>query len=241
MFEWFIANLNLHSPLLWILLSMLGSVTTSVLTWRYRPSWITWVWVGQWLLIPYLGLILGGLSPRLMGLSDIDWQATLGTGVGLIFAILALLVIVRISDASFGDAISAIPGSASGSPEETMPPTRYPKLQRITSAIVVSGAEQFHWVFLRGALWELLILAPLSIDAPSYWAIWIAGAIVLFESVLYRLSARQWLLQLVALTATSIVFLYTRNFWLCWMLHTAITLMLAPPRHNTVRLFAQTR
>ena len=176
-----------------------------------------------------------------MGLSNIDWQATLGTGVGLVFAILALLVVVRISGAPSGDAHSPSSDPVTEFPEEAASQTSRPNVHHIMSVIVVSGAEQFHWVFLRGALWELLILAPLSIDAPSYWAIWIAGAIILFESLLYRLSARQWLVQFVALSATSIVFLYTRNFWLCWLLHFTIALMLTPNRDNTVQLFAEAR
>ncbi len=239
MTEWVIANLNLHSPLLWILLSFIATIATSIFAWRQKPGWIIWLWIGQWLLIPYLGLILGGLSPRLMGLSVIDWQATLGTGVGLLFAILALLVLVRIFSVSSG-ITPAEELNASISSDQAYPPTAQSTFQRTTSAIVLSGAEQFHWVFLRGALWELLVYAPLSVGSPSYWAVWIAGLIVLVESILYRLSAQEWLVQIVALVATSIIFLYTRNFWLCWLLHATITLILAPKDH-AVGLFAQAR
>jgi hypothetical protein len=37
------------------------------------------------------------------------------------------------------------------------------------------------------------------------------------------------LIQLVALMTTSILFLYTRNFWLCWIMHVAVQLLTAPP------------
>jgi hypothetical protein len=34
---------------------------------------------------------------------------------------------------------------------------------------------------------------------------------------------------LVALTTTSILFFYTRNFWLCWILHVTVQLIATPP------------
>ena len=109
-----------------------------------------------------------------MGLSDIDWQATLGTGVGLVFAIVALLAVVRIFGASPAKSIED--PSIKERTLETTPSTRDSKLQRTAILLLVSGTEQFHWVFLRGALWETLTLAPFPVETPSYWAIWIAGS-----------------------------------------------------------------
>lgn len=192
--------------------------------WRTRTTWVTWLWPVTWVLIPYCGLLLGGLSPRLMGLSYLDWPATLGLGSGLIFVVLVLLVAVRaaieFSDdipTQTEDATSEEPADASHHGRDNLPIWQYASL-----AVLVGGTEQFHWVFLRGALWEALLTAPDPPGLPAYWAIWIAAVVVVIETLLRRLSFEQWLVQLTALATTSILFLYTRNFWLCWILHSAI-------------------
>ncbi len=51
--------------------------------------------MGLWVLIPYLGLLVGGLSPRLMGISNLDWLPSIGLGLGFIFVVLVLLLLVR--------------------------------------------------------------------------------------------------------------------------------------------------
>jgi hypothetical protein len=168
-----------------------------------------------WLLIPYLGLILGGLSPRLMGFTDIDWQASLSLGAGLIVGILATLAAVRLT--STGD------NAAERTPEDTMIRPR-----RHLIEFFKNGAEEFHWCFLRGACWELLLALPTPPEFPGYVAIWVAGALALGERLLTQVTGRLWLPKLILLLATTVLFFYTRNFWLCWLLHALAWLVLAP-------------
>ena len=98
------------------------------------------------------------------------------------------------------------------------------------------GAEELHWSFLRGALWEILLTSPLTIELPFYWAVWIAAGIVVVELALRRLHAEEWLVYLVVLATSSTLFLFTRNFWLCWILHSTALLILLPALRTPIAL-----
>ena len=75
----------------------------------------------------------------------------------------------------------------------------------------------------------MLSTLPEPPELVGYWAIWIAAGIILLELLMLRPGFFPLLIQLVALTTTSILFFYTRNFWLCWVLHVAVQLLTAPP------------
>ena len=228
MIHWLLAEIHPQSPLFWLLVSIVSTVGLAVAFWRTRSPWVVWLWIGQWILVPYLGLLSGGLSPRLMGLAYLDWPATLGLGSGLVFVMLLLLVTVRAAV----ELSDRYPGETQSQPAAYAPAvdqavaSSAPAWRTILLVIFLSGAEEFHWVFLRGAVWEILLTAPVTLELPAYWAIWIAAALVLLETALRRPSFEQWLLQIAVLTTTSILFLYTRNFWICWILHSAAVLIL---------------
>jgi hypothetical protein len=225
-----ISELNPQSPLFWLLISLVMTIGLAVAHWRTRSPWVLWLWIAQWILVPYLGLLSGGLSPRLMGLAFLDWPATFSLGFGLIFVIIALLVFVRASIA-FSDRTSSDTRGDNATEitsDNGVGAARLPGWQRILWVIFLGGAEEFHWVFLRGALWEILLTAPVTVEPPAYWAIWAAAALIVFETALRRPPFEQWLIQITVLVATSILFLYTRNFWLCWILHATALLLLNP-------------
>ncbi len=230
MTDWRIAQLSPHAPGFWLLLSLLATLALSATLKRTPRSWVQWLWLGHWLLIPYFGQLFGGLSPRLMGLAYFDWSASLSLGAGLIFAVVALLVTVRMT--------VDLPSPHQSPTEESAPITRSgaehpldahrPAWQAVLMLIATAGAEQFHWSFLRGGLWEVLLTLPDPPELPAYWAIWIAALVVILTSALRRPAVLQWLLLLATLITTSILFFYTHNFWLCWILHSATVLILAP-------------
>mgnify|MGYP003385887586 CR=1 FL=1 len=68
-----------------------------------------------------------------------------------------------------------------------------------------------------------------SLDVPSYWSIWIAAALALPFSLLHQPTAYHRLVKAAILVMTSILFFYTRNFWLCWAVHAIVWLLLAQP------------
>lgn len=185
---------------------------------RFVPMrWRNLALVARWVAIPYLGLIAGGVSPRLMGLSGVDWQNGLALGVGLIAAVLALLFFVQTNGS--GIHMETEPGlSVQGAV------ARRATLADHIFGVLASGAEEFHWCFLRATFLSIAyVLGGNSVEG-SYGAIWLASLIALPEALLAAPSASLRLYKVVALLATTILFLFVHNFWLCWALHASIML-----------------
>ena len=236
--DWLLAQLQFDQPGLWLLISLLaGGLGYAVLV--LRPALrerLPWLTALRALGIPYVGLLVGGLSPRRMGLSEIDWLASVGWGVGLILALLGFLLLLR----------PTLTGLGGAGREERAP---FP--------VVQAGLREFHWAFLRGSLWGIfaaLGALPIAnglnginginglIDSmatqPAYWAVWTAAAIALVEILLaanlastdFEADRPALIVGFFTLLATSVLFLYTRNFWLCWLLHAGIVLAIAGQR-----------
>jgi hypothetical protein len=217
--SWFGDQLSPYAPGFWLLVSFLSTSLLASVQEVIPVRWRGTTWFALWLIIPYLGLLLGGLSPRLLGLAQHDWLAGLGLGLGLIFAVIILLTLAR--------ALTDLGAPASGSTES--PEGLRLGWHTISSTLLWCGIEQFHWVFIRGSIWEMLQSLPQPPDLVGYWAIWCAAGVILLELLLLRPGFFPLLIQFVALTTTSILFFYTRNFWLCWTLHAAVQLVTAPP------------
>jgi hypothetical protein len=214
-FTWLANQFIPAAPLFWL---AIGLLTTALLlsTQEYiHPSWRGRLWFAHWLFIPYLGLLAGGLSPRLLGLANIDWLASLGLGLGLVFGVVALLVFVR-AVVDLGD-----PADATG-PRRFLGGLVRPGWQTSAGMALWSGIEQFHWTFLRGGLHETLLTLPNPPALPGYWATWGAAGVILVELLWARRDLARFAVQLVTLLTTSILFFYTHNFWLCWVLHVLV-------------------
>jgi len=217
--SWLSDQFSPYSPGFWLLVGVLGTALLISIQEYIPHRWRGLIWFTHWLLIPYLGLLVGGLSPRLLGLAGHDWLAGLGLGLGLIFAVVILLTLARaVTDLG-------VPTVNNVEPAESL------RLgwNTISNTLLWCGIEQFHWVFLRGGIWETLQTLPNPPELAGYWAIWCAAGVVLVELLMLRPGFFPLLIQLVALTTTSILFFYTRNFWLCWVLHVAVQLLTAPP------------
>ena len=216
---WLSAQFSPYAPGFWLVVGILTTTLLISVQVYIPPRWRGTAWFFHWLLIPYLGLLVGGLSPRLLGLASHDWLAGLGLGVGLIFAVIMLLALAR--------AITDLDAPTTN----TLRPSKGLRLgwNTISSTLLWCGIEQFHWNFLRGGIWEAIQTLPNPPELPGYWAIWCAAVVVLIELLLLRPGVYPLLIQVVALTTTSILFFYTRNFWLCWFLHVAVQLLTAPP------------
>lgn len=221
---WLNAQFSPYAPGFWLLVGILATALLATVQPTIPARWRGLLWFAHWLIIPYLGLLLGGLSPRLLGLAGHDWLAGLGLGLGLIFAVVILLTLAR----ALTDLGAPPTGPAEFVAGETADGSRL-GWHTISSTLLWCGIEQFHWVFLRGAIWEMIQTLPNPPELVGYWAIWCAAGVILVELLLLRPGFFPLLIQLVALMTTSILFFYTRNFWLCWTMHVAVQLLTAPP------------
>ena len=244
--RWWSAQLNwAHTPTLWALASFAVAVIGSNLLWmvcqsRRRPaqhlaSWLAtlpgqgllWLARVAWLIGPgYAALLAGAASPRLMGLSQIDWGSGLGWGVG--FAALALAVLLAGGLSYRRSQSPAAPGAAP-----------WPSLSAAIAGSALlffeAGAFQFQWAFYRSAAIEGA--ANLGAPNPVMAGVWLAVVIIGLQALLspwfWRdlrtpdLAGRQ-VLRAALLLTTSVVYLLSRNFWLAWVLHASAVVLLEP-------------
>jgi hypothetical protein len=230
-----------HSPLLpWVLASVAvyalagnglwlasrasGSAGRLNALLRSRPGQLLlWLTRLLWLILPgYAALLLGLLSPRVMGLSQIElgW----GLGRGLIFAVGALAVLLA-AGLSYRRA-HAVPA-----PYQTLSHG----IALTTLLVMEAGALQWQWAFYRSAMIDLL--AGAAAPTPIYWGTWLAAGLL---GVQGALNAWLWhdlrtpglaerrVLRAALLGATSVLYLLSRNFWLDWALHGAAIAVLEP-------------
>lgn len=223
-------------PLGWLGASVLAGLCLLLLCQQVPPIYRRSLRNARWLVIPYLGLITGGISPRLLGITGINWFASFGFGLVLIGGMLVVLVIIRsviafsVTATALATAPVAVSPATRPHPPPLLPGTA--RQQRYATSLTHSffnlGAEEFHLAFLRSALWELLLTTSPAITQAGYWAAWVALALALPETLYYQTTFAQRFCKGALLVATTVLFIFTRNFWLSWLLHLLGWLVLAP-------------
>jgi hypothetical protein len=213
------AFLSFHAPGFWLVMALLaGVVVVGVRPFTPHPAQALIVPI-YWVLLPYLALISGGVSPRLMGLLYIDWVVSLRIGVGLTLVLIALALGMR--------AVATLATSDATQSEGRRP--KHPLWRTALIVVGLCGAEEFFWAFLRGASMEILIVSQFSVNTPAYWAIWIAVVLAAPTTLLNTSGTYSRLVKATILFMSSIIFFYTRNFWLCWVLHAAVWMLFLQP------------
>lgn len=195
---------------LWLASSFLLAGLTAGLARLFAPDLERTVRVVRWVSLPYLGLVVGELSPRSMGVSYLDWSLGLRVGLVVLAGMLALLVIVRIWL-----------HSERNIPQSERSPGPFSLMMWIESS-----AQEFHWCFLRGASLDLLISFPTPDQVVQYWSTWLGAALAVPGVILHSRSNSNRLISAAILLSTTSLFLYTRNFWLSWLLHAGIRAIL---------------
>jgi len=172
---WFQAQLNWREEAgLWLAGSFLFYVLVSNGSWllrRLRPVTRLRSWPGgRWLALlsrwayfvgpPYAALLLGVISPRWMGLSELDWVYSAGVGGAVAAVALGLL---SLSWWSY---------------RRALPRRRQPQgvpLPRPLRWIMEAATLQIHWAFYRSAFIDQAWLGDL------YWGSWAGWALVCLE------------------------------------------------------------
>lgn len=233
----FMNNFELNAALVWLAISLSMGLLLLLIYPLLAPRFRQPLLLIQWVLLPYVGLITGGLSPRLLGLTGINWLASFGLGLGLIGILLLLLIFVRTLINLTHDEPTTDQPTASRPFQDQPKRTADNKPSRVIvrpswslfPALQI-GAEEFYWSFLRGALWETLITYGLTTTQASYWAIWLAALLALPAILRHQPTALLRLFKGAMLLLTTVLFFYTHNFWLCWFLHTLAWSLLSPTR-----------
>jgi hypothetical protein len=196
-------------------------------------AWLGWM---AWLVAPgYAALLLGVLSPRLMGLTQIDWGAPFGYGMAFAGLALAILIAAGVTVRQRGPALPAWP-------------TLSAALAGGALLIAEAGALQWHWAFYRSA--AIQAAQELGASAAIVWGTWLGVGIVALEGALnpelwHDLQtpgqAERRVLRAVLLVATSVLFLLSRNFWLLWATHALAAVIVQPRLAQPQRLPAENK
>jgi hypothetical protein len=205
-------------PGFWLVIALMAGIVLLVARYYVAAPWRNWLAPAYWFFIPYLALLAGAVSPRLMGIYWIDWRTTFQVGAGLLLTIGLLALIAW---------MVATPRATAGSGDGWS--------QRLVW-IGRAGAEEWFWCFLRAALWEIALALPQVTVSPSYLSAWGAALLALPLALALPPSGPLRLVQLAILAVTTVVFLYTRNFWLCWLVHAALAVLFTPAVLRTQRL-----
>ena len=203
------AFLSFHAPGFWGVLALLtGMVVFGLRPLVPHPARAPLVHA-YWVLLPFCALVLGGVSPRWMGLFYIDWETSLRLGSSYLLVIAALAATARLFWGPAGE------GAA---------PAPLRSVVSLAAAVGTVGAEEFFWGFLRSLLTELLLRQ--GMEASAYWALWLAALLALPALWIVQPTASQRAVKAVVLVISTVLFLYTRNFWLCWGMHALLWLWL---------------
>jgi hypothetical protein len=247
-------SFNPYDPAIWLITSLSVAIVATNVTWlAFRPirkrgskqaaplesilAALAWLLVSLFFLLPPpAAWRFGALSPRLMGLTGIDWVAGLGDGAPLACLIIGLLI--------FGWLVyrHTLPGDRSR--------TRAERVGATLRAPVDAALLQWHWAFYRALTIALLpimagvlesneFLLPLGRQlaaAPLYWGSWLGLALIALEwalnpfarAELHRPGRQEIALLRVALAiATTALFTLTPNFWLLLFCHLAVETVIA--------------
>jgi hypothetical protein len=252
------------NPGAWLLGSVIAIVVATNLAWlvvhrkaaepafRYGPlAALGWLVISVfYLLVPFIALQRGVLSPYALGLTEIDWPVTLSNGMVLAGLIVAGLMFgwlvyrrARYEESPGGE----------GWAEPDVPAGPLPRaLTRVLAVLhapLDAALGQWHWAFYRAAVFGLLAL-PLSFPGvplvdralqglqaePLYWGAWAGIGVAGLEWALdpfgrahmRRPGERETALRRAALAvATTGLFVLTRNFWLCLVVHVAVETLVA--------------
>ena len=231
--------MDIHPLSLWIVASILVYVLASVVAWYFRQArpgrlgravaalqawrWRGWprevLRFGYYIGPPYAALLLGVASPRLLGLSGLDWAQSSGLGAVLGSGAFVLLLL------GWGQYARATRGLLQ--PGEGLLATEVAALDRpwgIGVLLLEVVYLEAHWAFYRAGailLWG------------DYAGVFLGFAVAILEmlsrpQLWSRLrqpgQADGFLLTASLAFVVTILFLFTHNLWVCAIVHGGLAL-----------------
>lgn len=218
-----LSNFELTLPrslLIWVGLEVVISIAWLLWHKRVPARWVALVRFVRLCAVPYLALITGEVSSMRMGFEGFDWQNSFTLGSTLVAVIAVIWVAIRVS---IQETVSnAEPQSAKYAGFELS------NWSERGLAFVLCGGLEMNWSFWRANFIYLLSLAPVKIESITYWGVAAALLMVLPDTLLVIPKATAKLTNLAILLATSVIFLFTGNFWMCWAMHVILRLTALP-------------
>lgn len=237
-----LAALNAANPATWLIGSVALAIVVTQTAWLVvrRAAWVEstvaqvsgWLAGALFLLLPPLAAWRAGiLSPFFLGVSEINWVASLETGAATALLMCGVLLFGWLT---YRRTLPRVARSTPWSASRLIAP--------LNAALL-----QWHWAFYRAlAIGVLMTPAPhpslsnlwtaLAAQPPLYWGAWLAILAVALEwalnpfarATLRTSGRRETTLRGASLAvATTALFVLTRNFWLCLACHVAVETLIA--------------
>ena len=201
---------NNRSLLLWVALECLVILVWLFFQFRIATKWYAIARLVRLSVIPYVALLLGQISPRDMGLTGYDWSNSLSLGSLVMVAMLALWIGMRTVSATVSSDLLEQP---------LLESNRFATWPNRGLLVLLSGGLELNWSFWRASGAQIFNSLFMPIQSPTYWGIALAFVIVLPDTLRATTSHVGRILNVAILIATSVLFLFTKNLWLCWILH----------------------
>lgn len=192
-----------------------------------------------WVLLPYLALITGALSPRFLGLKGLENLATLSWD-GDLAAVLAdlqkaasLILLECLADAGSMvkvtvPAVLFIAGLRIG----------FSRLGLVLPASISSAweivFEGLHWAFDRAIFWLMTGDLYLGVVWGTIWTL-LEGVLVIRVRPNGPVQKQRMLVKAILLIVTSTLFFYAPNLWLLWPVHGVLAFLLTSPAHAELK------
>jgi len=162
-----------QTPLIWLLFTIITGLLLITGAEFISPQVRHRLQMVRWVLIPYLGLLLGGLSPQLMGLTYLPWLSAIELNGILLLSILGVAILVRIFLEIWQRRSKAAPQQHQSI--YALQTIKQPQQKKSTSIhwsvlflfLLQNGMVEFHLTFLRGAFWEMLQIGRLVLPLCS--------------------------------------------------------------------------
>jgi len=207
---------NVQSLLIWAIAEAILTGGWLLLQHRLPQRWYSLIQLVRLSAIPYFALISGQISPRLMGFSGYDWSNSLSIGSLLIVSVFALWIGIRVTEEANSVAVEATP--------EQLSLGMSLKWSINGLLLLTAGGWELNWAFWRVVFSQGVALLVAGIESPLYWGIACAVLFALLTLFFSALTPAARITSVAILIATSVLFLFTRNFWLCWFLHAMLQL-----------------
>lgn len=210
----------IQSLMIWGVAETVVTVIWLILHHRISQRWYQFAQLIRLCAIPYLALLAGEISQRSMGLTGYDWGNSLSVGSILMIVIVAIWFGIRIAEES-----SSLPLDADVQENGLRTSSNWSK--NGLKVLTASGLE-LNWCFWRVIGTQLTAWLFVELDSPIYWGVTLSVMLLAIFIFFSSSSLATTLTNITILIATSVLFLFTRNFWLCWLLHTILLLSAMP-------------
>jgi hypothetical protein len=192
-----------------------------------------------WVLLPYLALLTGALSPRFLGLKGLENLAVLPLSDGwasLLAGLQKAVTLILLECLADGGSLVKV-----GLPAVLLLVGLRLGFARLGLGLPASVSsageiifEGLHWAFYRAIFWLITGDLYLGVVWGTIWVLW-EGTLVIWMQQDWPAQKQRMLVKGMLLIVTSTLFFYAPNLWLLWPVHGLLAVLMTSPAPAEVK------